>query len=116
MIDMPPQINAAWADAVLAIGKKLGRPPPLPPGISRADIGDWTLLLNNSPTMAEIAHEVRFMMRPPMPPFTVLGVNNACFALVLIDPNGGIVGGYSEDMFIADMNAAVSPPVKGQTP
>jgi hypothetical protein len=87
-------ISAAFYLAAAAMGHKLGRP--LPKGISKTDIGDWTLTLNNGRDELE-----------GVPGFNVQAAHNVYFGVALFSPYGGLIGGLPEDKFIEDMKAHV---------
>jgi len=86
-------ISEAFYEAVCAVGKAIGKKP-LPVGLNEADVNGWHLTLNSS---ADIIgdHE----------PFTVIAQHQEYIGVAVFDPAGGIIGGISEDQFVADMRA-----------
>ncbi len=86
-------ISIAWLTACLAISQQLGEKP-LAAGIREATIGDWLLRINNS---AEQQDELE--------PFEVELKHQRYCAMGLLSPSAGLMGGISEDQFLADMKA-----------
>jgi len=88
MADIP---STAWAIAVTAMATALDAKP-LPAGISDAQVGHWSLKLNNG--------------REPLdcvPGFSIEIKSTEYLAFGLLHPAGGMIGGWSEDRFILEM-------------
>ena len=68
---------------------------PLPEGLLTANIEGWDLTLN---TTTETVDDI--------PPFNVKAAHDTYLAFAMFGPDGGIVGGASEDDFIAAMKNA----------
>ena len=93
-------INLAWALAGQAISHKLNMQP-LPRGTSEAEVGRWRLVINNS--SLEMVHSA-----PPKPDISLPMMEIYCehldyLSFGLLGPAAGMIGGYSEEQFIADM-------------
>lgn len=89
-------ISEAFAEAMGAIGN-VAASLPLPAGLSSHSIGDWYLTVNNGKEPID-----------DVPPFHIKAQNIVFLAAGLIGPSGGLIGGYSEEQFIADMKAAAT--------
>ena len=87
--------STAWVLASLAIAHRLGLKP-LPRGVSSAAVGDWHLKINTGPEPADGLNS-----------FDIRCENTKCLAIGMFGPEGGLIGGYSEDLFIEDMKQAV---------
>ncbi len=87
-------VSEAFVLAATAIGNVAGVP--LPQGLSTARVGDWTLTINNSQAETD-----------DIPPFSVKAINEVYFAFGAFGPHGGMIGGASEEQFIADLKAVV---------
>lgn len=93
--------SVAWASAALAVGHMLNAKP-LPAGLSHAVVGDWEIWLNNGKDEQAVpGHDM------PLGAFGICASNRVYVAVVVLDPRGGMIGGYSEDQFIADMETAI---------
>lgn len=90
-------ISEAYFLAVSAIGDQVGKP--LPKGINRATVGDWKLTLNAS------LEPVKLDDTTTLPAFELLAENTVYVAFATFGPYGGMIGGMTEDRFIADMKA-----------
>lgn len=86
--------SEAWALAAIAIGQALNIKP-LPSGLNTAEVGDWSLTMNNSKDAID-----------NIGPFEIKGQNNEYVAVAILAPSGGMLAGYTENKFIADMKAA----------
>jgi len=87
--------STAWALASMAIAHVNGTIP-LPREVVSAKADHWTLTLNN--TNAPI---------DDLGPFEVRCASDKYVAVGIFGPAGGMIAGYAEERFIADMQAVV---------
>lgn len=97
----------AWALASAAIGHVNGTKP-MPPGLNTARVGLWDIAINASGSET-IEHDGR-----ELAPFDMQCVHSELIAMGVFDPSGGMLGGYPEDEFIADMLATLPPEIAEQ--
>lgn len=90
----------AWALGAQAIAHKLDMMP-LPKGTSEAVVGRWRLIVNN--TELELIHSAPPARDVELPPFELYCQHLDFFSFGLLGPNGGMIGGYTEERFIADL-------------
>jgi len=98
--------SLAWALAAQAIAFKLGVAP-LPHGTSEAEVGRWRLAINA--TSLDLTHKAEGKPDVELRPFEVYAEHLDYVAFGLLAPDGGVVGGYPEAQFIADMVAFLPP-------
>lgn len=89
----------AWVLGSMAIGNVLDKIP-LDKGINEARVGNWILVVNNS----------KFALANPrqptaeeLPAFELYCENTEYLSFGMFGPRGGMIGGYTEDKFIADL-------------
>lgn len=87
----------AYVAAVTALSTVIPERP-LPAGINRGQVGDWSITLNASREPIKVDGQP-----DPLGPWTLFAENSKYFAFAIMDPTGGMTGGISEDEFIADM-------------
>lgn len=89
-------LSEAYFLAVEAIARAIGQTP-LPAGLNTARVGDWTLTVNVSRDVLVTPDgaDVR--------PYELLGQHEIYFAIAVLGPGGGLIAGYDEDRFIADL-------------
>lgn len=89
----------SWALASVALAARLDQAP-LPKGINDATVGKWRLVLNNSRLEVPFPDGPQF---PELKPFELYVSNVDFVAIGLLAPDGGLIGGYTEDRFIAEI-------------
>lgn len=90
-------VSVAFVMAVDVIAQTIGQTP-LPPGLNTAEAGDWVLTVNNSREPATFGGQ-------ELQPWDMFAENKRYLAFGIFNPVGGMIGGMSEDQFIADMKA-----------
>ena len=98
--------SLAWALGSQAVGYAL-ESIPLPAGPSEAIAGRWRLVVNNSQLDAVVANGTREPIE--LRPFELYCEHLDFLAFGLLGPDGGLIGGYTEDRFIDDMVAFLPP-------
>lgn len=92
-------LSEAYFLAAEAIARAIGQVP-LPAGLNTARVGDWTLTVNVSRGVLHTADGTEVQ------PFEMLCRHEVLFAVAIIGPGGGLIAGYNEDRFIAELRAA----------
>lgn len=94
--------SVAWCSAVMAIGREVTARP-LPSALIHAQIGEWDLWLNNADKEVAVGHNETLILAK----FDVFGKHRRFAAFANVGRFSGGFGGYTEDKFIADMEAFV---------
>ena len=89
--------SLGWAIAAAAVAAVTGGTP-LPKGLTKAKVGDWSIRVNNASDPLG-----------NLPPFAIEACHEVVFAFALLSPSGGGIACYPEEKFIDEM-AAVCPP------
>lgn len=98
--------SLAWALGSQAVGYAL-ETVPLPAGPSEATVGRWRLVVNNSKLDAVHPNAPRAPIE--LRPFELYCEHLDVVSFGLLAPDGGILGGYTEDAFVDDMVAFLPP-------